>query len=333
MKTSLTDSLGLRYPIVSAPLGRGSSAEYLGALARAGSMGFVALLHIKEDGLERELAPILESTNGQFGVNLTLVVDQRRRLACALEMGVKYVSVWQGVPDAYIEQAKKGGAKVFWTVRGPDDASRARELGVDYVVCQGREAGGHLVGNAPLMALLPAVVDAAADVPVIAAGGIADGRGLAAALILGAQGVWMGTRFVASVESNLPAGYKQKVMTAGASDLVETTLFDGGWPDSPHRVMRNETVSAWEKAGSPASGYRPGEGEIIARPHGDDPVLRYAVSTPWLGMGESWSLGPLYAGTSATLIQDILPVADILSRTTRQAEQILRTASERFISA
>ncbi|PQV44475.1 nitronate monooxygenase family protein [Paraburkholderia sp. BL21I4N1] len=323
METLLTKSLGLRFPIVSAPLGRGSSASYLGALADAGSMGFVALLHMKEDKVASELEPIIQRTAGRFGVNLTLVADQRRRLATALELGVKNVSVWQGVPDEYVSQAKRAGANVFWTVRGPDEARRARELGVDFIVCQGREAGGHLVGEAPLMSWLPVVVDAANGVPVLAAGGIADGRGLAAALALGASGAWMGTRFVASEESNLPDGYKRSVVKATASDLLETTLFDGGWPDSPHRVIRNETVAAWEAAGCPPSGARPGEGDIIATPVDEDPVRRYAVSTPWSGMGEAWSLGPFYAGMSATLIDGILPIREILARTTRDAEAIL----------
>jgi nitronate monooxygenase len=127
---------------------------------------------------------------------------------------------------------------------------------VDFVVVQGREAGGHLVGEAPLMSLLPAVVDAAGSVPVVAAGGIADGRGLAAALTLGACGVWMGTRFVASAESGNHPDYKAKITEAKFSDLVETTLFDGGWPESPHRVIRNSTLTRWEQAGRPAISQR-----------------------------------------------------------------------------
>src|SRR5262245_56278300 len=148
-----------------------------------------------------------------------------RRLDAALETGCRVVSLLMGDPGPYVRRAKEAGATVFWTVSGPADAARAADLGVDFVVAQGREAGGHLVGEAPLMALLPAVVDAARQVPVVAAGGLADGRGLAAALALGACGTWMGTRFVASTESGNHPNYKAKITEAKFSDLVETTLF------------------------------------------------------------------------------------------------------------
>jgi nitronate monooxygenase len=226
------------------------------------------------------------------------------------------LSVWD--PNA--------GATVFWTVSGPADAARAADLGVDFVVAQGREAGGHLVGEAPLMALLPAVVDAAAGVPVVAAVGLADGRGLAAALVLGACGVWMGTRFVTSAESGNHSGYKQKIVEAGFADLAETTLFDGGWPESPHRVLRNSTFACWKEAGCPAPGSRPGEGEQIDTFPEGTPMLRYNMSTPWQSMDGDWEAGPHYAGTSAALVRAIEPVADILMRTETEAEKALRQA-------
>ncbi len=312
MKTALTERLGLTYPILSAPLGRGSTAAYLGALAAEGAMGFVALMHMDEGEVAQNLSPIIAATEGRFGVNLTLVVDQRERLRTALDMGVRVVSLWQGDPAPYIATAKRAGATVFWTVGTPQDAARARELGVDFIVCQGREAGGHLVGSAPLMALLPAVVDAANGVPVIAAGGIADGRGLAAALALGAEGVWLGTRFVMSRESGVHPGYKESVAAAGFADLVETTLFDGGWPDSPHRVVRNATVAAWEAAGCPRAGERPGEGDVVTTLPDGRALRRYNVSTPWDGMGDGWAFAPFYAGASAALIDEVKPVAAIL---------------------
>src|SRR5262249_13117247 len=203
LNTALTTRLGLRYPIVAAPLGRGSTPEFLAALAREGALGFVALMHMPEAEVRQTLSRYVVVTGGgeRFGINLTLIIDQTRRLAAALEAGCRIVSLWQGDPAPYARRAKDAGATVFWTVSGPAEAARGGELGVDFVVAQGREAGGHIVGEAPLMALLPAVVDAAGGVPVLAAGGLADGRGLAAALVLGACGVWMGTRFVASAES------------------------------------------------------------------------------------------------------------------------------------
>jgi nitronate monooxygenase len=327
-RTALTNRLDLRVPVLAAPLGRGATPTFLAALAREGTMGFVALMHMPEPEVRQTLSAYMDETGGgdRFGVNLTLIVDQTRRLDTALDVGCKIVSLWQGDPAPYMRRAKDAGATVFWTVHGPADATRAADLGVDFVVCQGREAGGHLVGEAPLMALLPAVVDAARGVPVVAAGGIADGRGLAAALCLGACGAWMGTRFVASAESGNHPGYKRRITEAGFADLVETTLFDGGWPDSPHRVLRTSTVEAWEAAGSPPPGSRPGEGERIGAFPDGRPMLRYDVSTPWEGMEGDWSAGPHYAGTSAALVHEVEPVHSILARIEAEAEAALRRA-------
>lgn len=324
--TPLTTRLGLRYPVVAAPLGRGATPQFLAAMAREGSMGFVALMHMTESEVRQTLSGYVAATGGgdRFGVNLTLIVDQTNRLDAALEAGCRIVSLWQGDPTRYARRAKDAGAVVFWTVSGPKEAARAADIGVDFVVAQGREAGGHLVGEAPLMSLLPAIVDAANEVPTVAAGGIADGRGLAAALALGACGVWMGTRFVASVESGNHPGYKEKIANAGLANLVETTLFDGGWPDSPHRVIRNSTFEQWEMAGRPPSGSRPGEGEKIGTFPEGTPILRYNVSTPWDSMDGDWEAAPHYAGTSAALIHRVEPIADILSRIEADAETALK---------
>ena len=328
LSTALTKRLNLRYPIIAAPLGRGSTPQLLAALAHEGAMGFVGL-HMPDTEVRQTLSGYIAATGGgdRFGVNLTLIVDQTRRLEAALDAGCRIVSLWQGDPARYARRAKDAGAIVFWTVSGPADAARAADLGVDFVVAQGREAGGHLVGEAPLMALLPAVVDSAAGVPVVAAGGLADGRGLAAALVLGACGAWMGTRFVASTESGNHAGYKQKITESGFSDLAETTLFDGGWPESPHRVIRNSTFTRWEDAGRPAPGSRPGEGEQIGTLPEGAPMLRYNVAAPWQSMDGDWEAGPHYAGTSAAVVRTIEPVADILARTEAEAEKALRRAS------
>ena len=326
--TVLTKRLGLRYPVIAAPLGRGATPQFLAALAREGSMGFVALMHMPETEVRQMLSGYFVAPGGgdRFGVNLTLISDQTRRLDAALEAGCRIVSLWQGDPTRYARRAKDAGAVVFWTVSGPRDAARAADIGVDFIVAQGREAGGHLIGEAPLMSLLPAVVDAAGSVPTIAAGGIADGRGLAAALALGACGVWMGTRFVASVESGNHPGYKQRIAKADFADLVETTLFDGGWPESPHRVSRNSTVARWEEAGCPAPGARPGEGEQIGTfPEGTS-MLRYNAATPWDSMDGDWEAGPHYAGTSAALVRRVEPIADLLSRIEADAEAALRRA-------
>ena len=327
INTALTKVLKIQVPILVAPIGRGSTPKFLRSVADAGSLGFVALRHMPMAQVEAQLADYTSVTGGRFGINLTLLEDQRERLKIALAAGVKFVSLWHGEIQPYVELAKAAGAKVLWTVRGPADARVAADLGVDLIVAQGREAGGHVIGNSAIMSLLPAVVDASGGVPVVAAGGIADGRGLAAALALGACGVWMGTRFVASQESANHPSYKESIVEATGDDIVETSLFDIGWSDAPHRVVRNSTYAAWEAAGAPASGKRPGEGEIIARFPSGDPVFRYDVSAPWAGINGKWEPMALYAGNSAQLVDSVLPVRQIIDMTISNACAALRRAS------
>lgn len=329
LETILTKKLRLRCPIVAAPLGRGSTPEFLGALAREGSFGFVALGHMPVAEVRQTLSGYISSVGGgdRFGVNLVLIADQTRRLEAALDAGCRVVSLLRGDPAPYVRRAKDAGATVFWTVAGPEEARRAADEGVDFILAQGREAGGHLTGEAPLMTILPAVIDAAQGVPVLAAGGIADGRGVAAALALGACGAWMGTRFIATHESGCHSGHKKLVVESGLSDLVETTLFDVGWPNSPHRVIANSTYDDWKAAGCPPTGSRPGEGEAIGNFPEGTPILRYHVSPPWETMDGEWEAGPLYAGMSAALITDVQPVGEMLTRIVAETEAALQRSS------
>jgi nitronate monooxygenase len=333
LRTPLTDRLGLRYPVLGAPIGRGATPTYVGALERAGALGFVALAHVPKVEVRQFLSDYLTFAGDgcRFGINLTLTEDQTARLEAALEVGCRVVSLWHGDPASYVRRAKDAGAVVFWTVGAPSEAARAADLGVDFLVCQGREAGGHLVGSAPLIALLPAVADAARGVPVVAAGGIADGRGLAAALCLGGCGIWMGTRFVSSLESGSHPGYKRRIANAESTDLAETTLFDGGWKDAPHRVIRNETFEMWERAGRPPSGARPGEGEAVAKFPDGRTMLRYDSASPWAGMDGYWGATALYAGASVALVREIEPIAEILMHVEQQAETTLDQQNARRI--
>jgi nitronate monooxygenase len=311
-ETSLTKALDLRVPVLAGPLGRGTDAQFLAAMANSGSFGFTALVHMPEETVSGELAKISRATNGRFGANLSLVVDQRKRLAAALDAGVRVFSLWQGDIEPYVRIIKDAGGLVFWTLGDPDDAARAKDMGVDFIVSQGREAGGHFVGIAPTMSLLPSIVDAAKGVPVVAAGGIAEGRGLVAAMALGACGVWMGTRFVASKESANHRGYKERVVAARATDLVETELFDPVGQECPHWVIRNSTFSKWEDAGRPPTGQRPGEGEVISRYPNGKPLYRYDVAAAWDAMEGDWEASPLYAGATVGLVHDVKSVAEIV---------------------
>ena len=216
--------------------------------------------------------------------------------------------------------------KVVPHVGSVDEAKAAAGAGADAVMIQGVEAGGHVKGTTALSIVLPAVVAAVTPVPVVAGGGVADGRGVAAALMLGAQAVSMGTRFVCSEEAALAPAYKERVVHAEAEDTVHTGLFDVGWPDAAHRVLRNAATAEWEAAGCPASGKRPGEGTIVGHYSVAGQrieVRKYGVDPPMADFEGDVEQAALYCGQSCSLVNDIRPAAEIIRDLARQAEAAL----------
>ena len=188
------------------------------------------------------------------------------------------------------------------TVGSAEEARRAVGCGVDIIVAQGWEAGGHVWGCVATLPLVPAVVDAVAPIPVIAAGGIGDARGVAAVLALGAQAAWVGTRFLLADEMPIHEEYRRLLIAAGETDAEwYANLYEVGWPNAPHRALHNSTAERWEAAGRPAPGSRPGEGEVIAHLASDDAILRYSPAPPMVGTtGEIEALS-LWAGQSVAL--------------------------------
>jgi NAD(P)H-dependent flavin oxidoreductase YrpB (nitropropane dioxygenase family) len=174
------------------------------------------------------------------------------------------------------------------------------------------------------MALVPQVVDAVAPVPVIAAGGIADGRGLAAALALGAQGVWVGTRFLLAEEAPVHPEYRERLLTARAEDAVwAADLFDRGWENAPHRALRNSTRDRWEAAGSPPPGARPGEGEEVARRADGTPIVRYSSSMPVASIEGDIEALSMWSGQGIGLADRVQPAADIVRELVDEADAVL----------
>jgi NAD(P)H-dependent flavin oxidoreductase YrpB (nitropropane dioxygenase family) len=265
MRTAVCDTLRIEIPIIQAPMGGAGGPRLAAAVINAGGLGTLALWGADIETLRKQARETRSLTSKPFAVNLNLEFPQEERLAACLQEGVPVISFFWRDPSAMVARAKAGGAKVMHTVGTAKDAHAAVQCGVDVIVAQGWEAGGHVRGTVATMPLLPAVVDAVAPVPVIAAGGIADGRGLAAAPALGASGAWIGTRFLASNEVAIHPHYRERLLKATEEDTVYLEdLFDVGWPKAPHRVLRNATVAAWEAAGRPESGKRPGEGEVVA---------------------------------------------------------------------
>ena len=312
MASRLTSLLGVELPIVQAPIGTASVPALAAAISNAGALGTLALSWCPPHKVAGVVAETLRLTPRPFGVNFVLEWDQRERLDAALEAGARIVSVTWGDPAAYVKASHDAGALVLATVGSAEEARRVEAAGADAVVAQGWESGGHVWGEIATMALVPAVVDAV-ELPVLAAGGIADARGVAAALALGADAVWVGTRFLLAEERPIHPLYRQLLLAAEETDTAYSSVFDGGWPDAPHRTLRNSTLEAWERAGAPGAGSRPGEDEIVAHRSDGTAVRRYASALPLAEMeGEIEALS-LWAGQSVGLARDVRPAAEIVA--------------------
>ena len=279
--------------------------------------------------MRRQIRETRALTSRPFAVNLTLEIPQEERLAICLDEGVPIISFFWREPGALVSRAKAGGAIVLHTVGSAEDAKRAVDSGVDVIVAQGWEAGGHVRGMVATMPLVPAVVDAVRPTPVVAAGGIADGRGLAAVLALGAAGAWIGTRFLASHEAAIHPRYQELLLRASENDTVHLdNLFDVSWPNAPHRTLRNKTVEAWEAAGCPASGKRPGEGEVIATSRSSGRIVRYQSYTPAADVEGDIDALSLWAGQSVGLVSKLQPAGDIVREIAEDARLILRQLAQ-----
>jgi nitronate monooxygenase len=324
LATKLCDLLDVRVPIIQAPIA--DSPRLAAAVANAGAFGMLGLTWTPVD----DIAGIVEETrrlsNGRFGANLVIEEPQHERLDAVLGADVRLVSLFWGDPSPYVERIHAAGALAAYTARSVEDARPAVEAGVDLVVAQGWEAGGHVWGTVASLPLIPVIVDACAPTPVVAAGGVADGRGLAVVLALGAAGAWMGTRFVASAEAPFVEQYKRGVVAARETDPTLTTAFYVGWPEAPHRVLRNSTLERYEAGGHGADG----DEEIVAYTSGREPIPRYSISEPLEGMSGDVEAMAMYAGQGSGVIREIKTVDQLVSEIAHEAEQTL-TATARLI--
>jgi NAD(P)H-dependent flavin oxidoreductase YrpB (nitropropane dioxygenase family) len=324
--TSLTRLLGITIPLVQAPIGHHASPELVAAVANAGGLGMVSIGWRSRVDVHAVLQQVHALTDRPFGVNLVLDDDQHDRLSVCLEDEVKIVSLFWGDPTPYVRQIHPGGARVMHTVGSVREARAAAEADVDVIVAQGWEAGGHVWGEVATLPLVPRVVDAVAPRPVIAAGGISDGRGFAAALMLGAAGVWVGTRFLASEEASVHPRYQDRLLSAAETDTTLGVAFDREWWDAPSRTLRNDTTRRWEDAGRPPWGERPDEGDVIASEADGSPILRYDPESPAPGMTGDLAEMAQYAGQSVGLVSSTKPAATIVEEMATEAWQALAEA-------
>ncbi len=305
IKTQVCDVLGIEYPILQGGMAWVSDAELAAAVSNAGGLGIIAAGNAPVDWLENEIIKAKSLTDKPFGVNIMLlspfiedVVD------VVIKHRVKVITTGAGNPGKYVERFKEVGAKVIPVVSAVALAKRMELLGVDALIAEGMESGGH-IGDLTTMALVPQVVDAV-NIPVIAAGGIADGRGLAAALALGASGVQMGTRFVASVECTISDAYKEMIVKAKDRDTVVTGRTTG----HPVRILKNRLAREFIKL--EANGATPEELEKFG-----EGKLRLAARE-----GDVKN-GSVMAGQIAGLIRDIKPVKQIIEDIVKEAEETI----------
>jgi len=315
MRTPLCDALGIQHPIVSAPMGPDlAGPELVAAVSEAGGLGVLQAQFAPPDELRAQVRAIRARTAKPFGVSAILHFPCEPLVAACLEEQVPVLWFFWGDPAPYVARAHAAGTKVFHQVGSVEEARRAAGVGVDVVVAQGCEAGGHVRGDVSTLVLVPRVVDAIAPTPVVASGGIADARSLFAVLALGAQAGALGTRFLASHESRAHPRYKERLLAASEEDTALTTLFGVGWPHAPHRALRTPFVES--RLGDEARGQ-------VGRP--DDPVvghtvvagrsleLREYVCLPPNrdATGDVESMGML-AGQCVGAIREILPAGQIV---------------------
>ena len=314
----LFDRLGVKLPIWNAGMGGGLAGPALAAaVGEAGGFGVLGAGAMPGALVSSLLGATRDLTSRPFGANVILPMSDGSDVEACFDARVPVLVLFWGDPQPFVADAHKRDMFVVSQVGNADEAVGAADVGVDAVIVQGIEAGGHVKALEPLEQTLRPTVAALGPVPVIAAGGIATGADIAAALGNGARAVSLGTRFVASTEAFALQEYKDRIIEANATDTVLTKLFDLGWPDANHRVIRNATYDAWEQAGKPPPGARPGEhDEIGAVSLGEEKVTlpRYTVIPPVEGFDGDLEAVPLYAGESVERINTVEPAAKIIEQ-------------------
>jgi nitronate monooxygenase/enoyl-[acyl-carrier protein] reductase II len=314
VRTRLCELLGIDIPIIGAPFGPWDQVEQAAAISNAGALGSVGTAVRSVPELQDQWHRLRELTDRPFAINHTIRPFSDEAFAATLEFGPAAISFHLAVPEDLIAGAHERG--ILWIQQVVDrrQAEQAVAAGADVIVAQGGEAGGHS-GSVATIVLVPQVVDLAGDVPVVAAGGIADGRGLAAALMLGAQGVSMGTRFLASTEIPVSDDWKRRIVAADALDAV--------------KVPRSERVlPPYNRPGArvePRALHTPLIAQLQTHPEWIDPAtmgprIKDAVIA---GRGDEYLP---FTGQSAGLIDDVLPAGEIVERTVAEAEAVLSRA-------
>ena len=322
LTTRLTQKLGIRHPIVQAPIGSLARAELAAAVSSAGGLGMLGMPFQPPEFVRAQIRIMRTMTTKPFGVNFLIPVmtseDIDAQLAVCIEERIPVASFFWGDAVTFVPRCHAVGIAVMHQVGTTEEARRAVDGGVDIIIAQGVEAGGHVRGTVGLLPLLISIIDAVPHTPVIAAGGIVDGRGVAAVLTAGADAASLGTRFVATNESEAHSDYKKRLVLASEADTVHTELHHIGWPPhSPVRVLRSALTEGTEKPEGSIGRMRRGDAIVEIKP--------FSVVMPTIHVEGRTDLMANYAGQGVGLIQEILPAATVVERIANEAESIMRT--------
>jgi nitronate monooxygenase len=310
--TRLTQMFGLRHPIVLAPMGGASGGRLAAAVSNAGGLGLVGGGYGEREWMTRELALARAGTQAKWGVGLITWSIGPGILELALAHRPDAVMLSFGDPRPHARAIKAAGCALICQVQGVDEARLAQEAGADFIVAQGTEGGGH-GGSRSTFPLVPAMVDRVAPIPVIAAGGIVDGRGVAAALVLGAHGALMGTRFCASTEALGRDSAKARLLSAQGEETARTRVFDivrdYAWPTAyTGRALRNEFMTRWNGR----------EDELATALDVERVAYRRAVDD------DDYATALVWAGEGVDLITSVEPAEALVARIGADAEARLR---------
>ena len=320
LHTAFTDLLGIDHPIALAGMGGGTSPDLVAAVSNAGGLGIHGVSDVEGADIPGHVEAIRHKTARPFGLNLLLHGADEEQVQAVLNATPAVLSTAWPRDDqdlaAIFARAHQRGLKVLHMVPTAADAAKAAKAGADVIVAQGTDGGGH-IGLVGTIVIVPAVVKEVAPIPVLAAGGIADGHGLAAALALGAAGVLVGTRFLATDESPLHEAFKQLIVESDGADTIVTDIADillgVEWPGALERVARNRVIERWFGR---TNELRRRRDEVV-------PAMREARRK---GDKEE---AILYWGQSAALIEKVIPAAQVVSEMVSEAEAILRDSLPR----
>ena len=314
IKSRICEILGIQYPVFQGGMAWVADASLAAAVSNAGGLGLISSINAGTEAVRNEIRKCKELTDKPFGVNIMLQAPNAGEIAkMVVEEGVKILTTGAGSPAQYMEEWKAAGIKVIPVIASVALALKMQAIGATAVVAEGAESGGH-VGELNTMPLVPQVVDAL-DIPVIAAGGICDGRGVAAALMLGADGVQVGTRFLCAEECTVNQAYKDKILKA--SDV--STIVTGKTLGHPVRSLKTPFSKTFAQM----------ESDPAVKP---EEILAYGTGALRKAVKEGDTNGSYMAGECAGMVKKIEPAKDIIEDLIGGAEKLIREAQNRFLA-